>query len=131
MYAEYKKAIYVTLEASLLFWAKLSKSLEEMVYKRNEYNWCVMNNIIDNKQRTILWHINDLKISHVEPAVISIVLDDIDSEYGKIEKIAIIQGKVHKYLGMTIDYSLPGKLILLMIDYIGKMIDNITEDMKG
>ena len=29
MYAESKKAIYVTLEESLLFWEKLSKSLEK------------------------------------------------------------------------------------------------------
>ena len=38
MYAESKKAIYLTLEASLIFWGKLSKSLEEMVYQRNEYD---------------------------------------------------------------------------------------------
>ena len=35
MYAESKKAIYGTLEASLIFWGKLSKSLEEMGYQRN------------------------------------------------------------------------------------------------
>ena len=35
MYAEDKKAIYGTLEASLLFWGKLSKILEEMGYQRN------------------------------------------------------------------------------------------------
>ena len=35
MYAEAKKAIYVTLESSLLFWGKLSKILEEMVYQIN------------------------------------------------------------------------------------------------
>ena len=28
---------------------KIPKSLEEMGYHRNEYNWCVMKNIIDNK----------------------------------------------------------------------------------
>ena len=39
--------------------------------------------------------------------------------------------KVHKYLGMTIDYSSPGKVILLMIEYIGKMLDNIPEYMKS
>ena len=31
---------------------------------------------------------------------------------------------------MTIDYSFPGKLILLTIDFIGKMIDDIPEYMK-
>ena len=45
-----------------------------------------MNKIIDNKQCTILWHVYDLKISHVDPTVISSVLADIDAEYGKIEK---------------------------------------------
>ena len=57
MYAEAKKDIYGTLEASLIFWVKLSKSLEEMVYQRNEYDWCVMDKIIYNKQCTILWHV--------------------------------------------------------------------------
>ena len=61
MYAESKKVIYGTLESSLLFWVKLSKSLEEIGYQRNEYDSCVMNNIIDNKQYTILWHVDDLK----------------------------------------------------------------------
>ena len=32
---------------------------------------------------------------------------------------------------MTIDHSSPGKVILSMIDYIGKIIDNILDDMKG
>ena len=35
MYAEAKKAVYGTLEASLLFWGKLSKILEEMGYQIN------------------------------------------------------------------------------------------------
>ena len=35
MYAEAKKDIYETLDASLLFWGKLSKILEEMGYQIN------------------------------------------------------------------------------------------------
>ena len=38
MYAEANKVIYGTLYLSVLFWVKLSKSLEEMGYQRNEYN---------------------------------------------------------------------------------------------
>ena len=102
-----------------------------MGYQRNEYDWCVMNKIIDNKQYTITWHADDLKTSHVDPAVVSRVLADIDAEYGKISKMTIMRGKVHKYLGISIDYSSPGKLIFYMIDYIGKIIDDIPEDMKG
>ena len=79
MYTESNKAIYGTLEASLLFWKKISKSLEEMRYQRNEYDWCVMNNIIDNKKFTILWNFDDLKTSHFNPVVVSTVISDIDA----------------------------------------------------
>ena len=45
--------------------------------------------------------------------------------------MTITRGRVHKYLRMTIDYFSPGKVIFSMIDYIGKMLDDIPEDMKG
>ena len=78
------------------FGEKLSKSLEEMGYQRNEYDWCIMNKIIDNKKCTILWKVDELKTSHVDPAVISSVLADIDAEYGKIAKMTIMRGKMNK-----------------------------------
>ena len=56
---------------------------------------------------------------------------DIDAEYGNIVKMNITQGKVHKELGMTIDYSSPGKVILSTVDYVVNVIDYITEYMKG
>ena len=49
MYTEYKKAIYATLEASLLFWTQLSKILEDMGQQRDEYDWCVMKKIVNDK----------------------------------------------------------------------------------
>ena len=84
-----------------------------------------MNKIIEKKQCTIIQHADDLNTSHVDPAVVSSVLADIDAEYGRIAKMTTMWGKVHKYLGMTIDYSLPGKLILSMIDCIGKILDDV------
>ena len=45
--------------------------------------------------------------------------------------MTITRGKVHKYLRMTIDYSSPGKVIFSMIDYIGKMLDDVPYYMKG
>ena len=61
MYAESKNAIYITLEASLLFWTKLFKSLEKMGYQKNEYDCFVMNKIVKVKQCTILWHVDETK----------------------------------------------------------------------
>ena len=42
------------------------------------------------------------------PCHFSRVFADIYMEYGKIVKMTITQGKVHKYLDMTIDYYSPG-----------------------
>ena len=77
------------------------------------------------KQCTILWHVVDLKMSHVDSDIFFSVLDDVDIEYGKIAKMTIIWGKIHRYLRMTTNYSFTGKVILSMVDYIEKMIDDI------
>ena len=45
--------------------------------------------------------------------------------------MTITRGKVHKYLGSTIDYSLIGKVISSMVDYIEKILDDHPKFMKG
>ena len=65
-------------------------------------------------------------MSYVDPEIVYSVLSDIDSEYGKISKMTITRCKIHKYLGMTIGYSSPGKLILSMVEYIGNIFDDTS-----
>ena len=64
-------------------------------------------------------------MSHVDSYIVSSVLADIDSEYGKITKMTITRGKIHRYLMMTINYPSPGKVRLSMVDYIENMLDEI------
>ena len=45
-----------------------------------------MNKIGNDKQCTILWYVDKLKISNVDTDIISIVFVEIDAEYGNIEK---------------------------------------------
>ena len=48
--SEIRKAMYGTLNASLLFWTKLSGTLrDDMSFTVNPYNWCTMNKIINGK----------------------------------------------------------------------------------
>ena len=42
-----------------------------------------MKNIIDDKKWTTLSHIDDLKTSHADPAVISIILAEIYADAGQ------------------------------------------------
>ena len=38
---------------------------------------------------------------------------------------------MHDYLGMTLDFSVPGKLTINMMEYIKTMIAGMPEDMVG
>lgn len=131
IYVTLKKALYGTLQAALLFWQSLTETLEEMGFKANPYDQCVMNKIIDGKQCTILWHVDDLKISHVDKAVNEEILRRLNLRYGKEAPLTVTRGKVHDYLGMTIDYSVEGKVMIKMLDYVLEILDEAPVDMNG
>jgi hypothetical protein len=131
LYVELKKALYGTLKAALLFWRRLSNQLAEWGFKVNPYDWCVANKEINGSQCTIVWHVDDLKISHVDPAVVSQIIDLLSAQFGKESPLTINRGKVHEYLGMTIDYTDDGKVKITMEDYIKSILNDLPEDMNG
>ena len=127
IYVMLKKALYGTLRAALLFWQRLSSQLEAWGFKPNPYDPCVMNKGIDGAQCTILWHVDDLKISHVSSDVVTSMIEMVESEFGKEAPLTVTRGKVHVYLGMTIDYSTEGKVRFSMIDYIKDILDDVCK----
>jgi hypothetical protein len=82
MCVQLKKALYGTLQASLLFWKDLSKNLKEWGFEINPYDWCVANKTINGKQCTVLWHVDDIKVSHEDPEVVTRVLEMFEGVYG-------------------------------------------------
>ena len=122
LYVELLKALYGTLKTALLFWKLLSKQLLSWGFVINPYDWCLANKMIDGKQCTIVWHVDDLKISHVDPEAVTAMIKLIDNEFGKESPITVTRGKVHDYLGMTLDYSTKGKVMIKMLDIVAKML---------
>ena len=49
---------------------------------------------------TVFWHVDDLKVSHVDPKDITNFMEWIEGIYGYL---GITRSKVHKYLGMALD----------------------------
>jgi hypothetical protein len=107
---ELLKALCGTLKAALLFWKLLSSQLTSWGFEINPHDCCVANKMIDGKQCTILWHVDDLKMSHVDPGVNTKVITMIDAEFGKEAAITVTRGKIHDYLGMTLDHAEKRKL---------------------
>jgi len=109
----------------------VSSKLQEWGFTINPYDWCVANNMIHGKQCTVAWHVDDLKISHESPDVVTSIIDKLNKEFGKLAPLTVTRGKTHEYLGMTIDYSLKGKVQIRMNDYIKQMLDELPPDMDG
>ena len=131
MYVRLRKALYGTLQAAMLFWKDLTKSLTDWGFIINPYDRCVANKIIDGKQCTVLWHVDDIKISHVSENVVTSVIEYLSEKYGKEAPLTVTRGKAHRYLGMTLDYNINGKVQIKMIDYIDGMLTSLPENMDG
>lgn len=108
IYCKLNVALYGTLKAALLFWQKLTKSLKERGFIINPYDWCIANKDIDGSQCTIVWHVDDLKNSHMKTTAVGSIVSSLKAEYGKVGKMTVRRGKVHDYLGMKLDFSDPG-----------------------
>jgi len=51
--------------------------------------------------------------------------------YGKEAPLTISRGKVHKYLGMNIDYRQRGKVAITMYEFINELLSKLPVDMDG
>jgi hypothetical protein len=131
------KALYGTLQAALLFWQNLSTELKKWGFEINPYNFCVANKTTNGKQCTVVWHVDDLKISHVDAKVVTTILNLLDAKYGqeivggKRAALTINRGNTHDYLGMTLDYSKHGHIKLDMVAYVDKILEEMPKEMDG
>lgn len=72
--------------------------------------------MIEGKRCTILWHVDDLKMFHFSEHIMldELITDDLNQHYGKITPLTVTKGTKHDYLGMTLDYSVPGEVTIHM-----------------
>ena len=62
------------------------------------------NKTVNGKQMTVIWHVDDLKISHKNGYTVDTLINKLRDRYGKESDLTIHRGKVYEYLGMTLDY---------------------------
>lgn len=118
------------LEASLLFYKKLRADLEGIGFEFNPYDPCIANRMVENKQQTIRFHVDDLMSSHVNPKVNDEFYQWMNDTYGSMKAVTCTRGKVHTYLGMTLDFSRKGKVKIRMDDYVDRMLEEFPVKFK-
>ena len=132
LYVVMDKALYGMIQSSLLYYNKFVKDITKIGFKLNPYDPCVANRMVNGKQHTITWHVDDIKSSHVDPKVNDEFHDWLQQTYGDVAKVKSTRGKVHDYLGMILDYQIDGKVGIDMVYYVNALwkafneIDPIT-----
>ena len=100
LYVRVLRALYGCIESALLWYELYSSTLQDMGFKLNPYDKYVANKIIDGKQCTVVFNVDDNKVSQADPTVFTQVLDQIASHFGKL---SITRGTNHDFLGMDIE----------------------------
>jgi len=59
--------------------------------------------MIEEKQMTVLFHIDDLMLAYLMPYIVTELIRLLDRVYGSQDPLTVTRGKIHKYLGITID----------------------------
>jgi hypothetical protein len=130
LYVKLQKALYGLMRASLLFYQKLRKELEEYGFVVNPYDPCVANkNMGNGEQLTVIWHVDDLMSS----CRIDFELTKLSSYLARIygPKLTMHTGQRHDYLGIDLEFREDGNLDVSMIKYLKGIIEEFPEQIVG
>ena len=80
---------------------------------------------------TVVWHVDNLKVSHVDTKEVENFIQQMEETFVKDTPLAISRGKIHDYLGMTLDFRNKGKVHIDMEHYIDMMLQDAPMEMEG
>ena len=87
----------------------------------------IANKYIDGHQMTVVWHVDDMKISHKNPNEITKLAGYLSRINGNIK---VAQGKILEYLGMTLDFSVKGEVQVSMTPHMQNVIDGFPSKLS-
>ena len=129
LYLQLMKALYGCVRSALLWYELFTTTLQGIGFELNPYDLCVANKNIKGKQCTIVWYVDDTKISHVDSTVVTEVIAQIEEKFGKM---TVMRGKEHTFLGMKITLLQDKTVKICMEDYVKEAIEDFQEDVtKG
>ena len=119
--------MYGCLKAALLWYELFASTLIKQGFQLNPYEPCVANKNVNGKQLTIVWYVDDLKISHVEEGVVRQTIKLLEKQFGKM---TTKYGTRHEYLGMSVELK-DGQVKICMKDYLKEAIQAFGEPINS
>ena len=117
---EVLQAIYGCIESALRWYELYSETLAKEGFVINPYDKCVANKIVNGKQCTIVWYVDDNKISHEDPEVVTDTIDLMKKHFGDL---TVTRGNKHRFLGMNITINQKDSIEIEMKDQLQEAID--------
>jgi hypothetical protein len=57
--------------------------IQSWAFVVNSYDHCVSNKVVNGSQCRIVWHVDDVKISHVDHSVVTDIIEKLSNEFGR------------------------------------------------
>ena len=115
MYVQLLKPLYGLIEAAQLWYTNITTTLKDIGFVQNSYDKCVWNRMYKGDQQTVCIHVDDLKITCRNEEANQDVVRELRRVY---KDVTVNEGDIHSYIGITFDYSVPGKVKLTQEGYI-------------
>lgn len=128
LYLKVLKAIYGCIESALLWFNLYSNTLQKLGFEINPYDRCVANKMINGKQCTVVWYVDDNKISHMDQAVLDDLIKTLKDHFGDLK---VVKGNKHEFLGMNIIIHDDGKVEYEMKKQLQEAIDAFDDDVTA
>lgn len=120
LYLRLARALYGCVQSALLWYKLFKQTLQQMGFTVNPYDACVANAEIEGSQCTVAWYIDNNKISHKNPAVVTQVIQQIEDKLGKM---TVSRGKQQSFLGMQLDFGADRTISISMRSYLQEVLE--------
>jgi hypothetical protein len=115
------KALYGCVESARLFYEHLKTVLVDLGYSVNPLDPCVFTKpCADGGQTTVCFHVDDALATSPDQTELDKLVADMKAAFIELK---VTSGKVHEYLGMVLDFSVPGQCEATMQKYIQDILD--------
>ena len=110
--------IYVIMKAEILFYKNFVDNVTSIIFKLSPYDPCVTKNITNVKKSTMVWHVDNLKVSHESNKIFTKLEKWLNKTNERLSEdisgnMNIYRGNIHEYLCMNLDFQNQEKSRLL------------------
>ena len=87
----------------------------------------------DSYQQTVVWHVDDHLVSHIDPVENTKFALHFGELYNKeaLNPITVNRGKFHDYLGVDFGFDKDGEVTVSQINYVQKILDDFPKEISG